>query len=114
MFCMMHVLLGFHKNVVTEVQTMQKGIEEGERLGRDAVERFSTWRQQSIPERVAYTTSSIFGPVGDYRGARDVREAHCALNGIKLKISSYKRNKLYNKWPLGRGPLLAGLTRLYE
>ena len=71
---MAHVLLGFHKNVIGEVQKLQKDLEEHESLGRDALNRFAQWRQQSIPERVAYNASSVFGPVGDYRGARDVWE----------------------------------------
>ena len=92
-YCMAHVLLGFHKNVISEVQKLQKDLEEHESLGRDALNRFAQWRQQSIPERVAYNASSVFGPVGDYRGARDVWESHCSLHGIKSKISNYKDNR---------------------
>ena len=87
---MAHVLLGFHKNVVEEISTVQTNAGQ---LGRDRLPQFQQFRGDNIVERVALSTSEVFGPVGDYLGLRDLWEVHCSNHGIKSKIGSYKENQ---------------------
>ena len=89
-YCMAHVLLGFHKNVVEKLGEEQ--LKAGQ-MGRDKLPQFPTFRNDNIVERVALTTSEVFGPVGDFLGLRDLWEVHCATHGIKSKIGSYKDNR---------------------
>ena len=89
-YCMAHVLLGFHKNVVEKLGEEQ--LKAGQ-MGRDKLPQFRTFRNDNIVERVALTTSEVFGPVGDFLGLRDLWEVHCATHGIKSKIASYKDNR---------------------
>ena len=89
-YCMAHVLLGFHKNVVDGIGAIQS---ETGPLGRDKLPQFQHFRRDSVVERVALATSEVFGPVGDYLGLRDLWEVHCANHGIKSRIGSYKDNR---------------------
>jgi len=91
-FCMAHVLLGFHRNVVVEVNALQKVWEKDHgKFGRDKMSY--PWRWESVILRVPRVASDIFGPVGDYLGMRDVWLQHCSQLGIKSKIGPYKDNR---------------------
>ena len=94
-FCMLHTLLGFHKNSVNLLKKRQFMFvaEFGRSLGRDDLEQFSDFREEFVAERTVRMVSETFGPVGDYLGLRDVWESHCASKGVKSKISSYKDNR---------------------
>ena len=89
-YCMAHVLLGFHENVVDEIGAIQR---DAGPLGRDKLPQFQHFRHDIIVERVALTTSEVFGPVGDYLCLRDLWEVYCANHGIKSRIGSYKDNR---------------------
>ena len=64
-------------------------------LGRERLPQFQHFRGDNLVERVALSTSEIFGPVGDYLGLRDLWEVHSANHGIKSRIGSYKDNRFY-------------------
>jgi hypothetical protein len=92
-YCMAHVLLSFHGNVLAELSTIQKTIQETEDLGRDKLDQFRNFRPDNVAQRVVRTTSDVFGPVGEHLGVRDMWLAHCSHLGIKSKIGSYKDNR---------------------
>ncbi|KAH3725616.1 hypothetical protein DPMN_051463 [Dreissena polymorpha] len=63
-------------------------------IGRDSMPVFKNWsKKQTLIERVAKTTSDIFGPAGDHLGVRDKWEAHCSRNGTRSFIGNYKDNR---------------------
>ena len=92
-YCMAHVLLGFHTNVLAELAVEQRNLQGDVELGRDKLAQFQQWRPDQVAQRVVRTTSDTFGPAGDYLGLRDLWQAHCSHIGIKSKISNYKDNR---------------------
>ncbi|XP_052778449.1 uncharacterized protein LOC128215880 [Mya arenaria] len=92
--CMAHVLLGFHRYACEDLKHEEKSLAADEQLGRDQLPYFKNWsKKQTVVERVAYTTSTIFGPAGDHLGLRDRWESHCAAKGIKSLIGNYRDNR---------------------
>ena len=94
-YCMAHVLLGFYSYTVKELKPYEADLaEQFGLLGRDYLECFSTWSKTgSVVQRVARTVAEVFGPVGDHRGARDIWEAFCAVDGVKSLIGNYRDNR---------------------
>ena len=92
-YCMAHVLLGMHKNLIDEVKSLQVSLETNEKLGRDKLEVCKNFFWESVFTRVPRVASSIFDPVGDFLGMRDVWDIHCAQNGFKSRIGQYKDNR---------------------
>ncbi|XP_076308437.1 uncharacterized protein LOC143223841 [Tachypleus tridentatus] len=89
-YCMAHVLLGCHRNVLGEIGPV---INEKSALGRDQLPQFVNYRKDCIVERVVQTASDVFGPVGDHLGLRDLWEVHCATLDLKSLINNYKDNR---------------------
>ena len=77
---MAHVLLGFHKYICDDLKIFEKDLGP---LGRDELTAFKFWSKTgTVMERVAYSTSETFGPVGNHHGIRDQWEAYCTEKGI--------------------------------
>ncbi|XP_052808198.1 uncharacterized protein LOC128237051 [Mya arenaria] len=92
--CIAHVLLGFHRYACEDLKHEEKSLAADEPIGRDQLPFFKNWsKKQPVVERVAYTTSTIFGPAGDHLGLRDRWESHCAAKGIKSLIGNYRDNR---------------------
>ncbi|GFR67624.1 1-phosphatidylinositol 3-phosphate 5-kinase-like [Elysia marginata] len=78
---MAHVLLAFHTYSLKELKT------HGDVLGLD----FSAYKNPL--EKFLKYASDIFGPVGDYRGVRDVWLEDCRQRNVKSIVSNYKDNR---------------------
>lgn len=95
MYCMVHVLLGFHREILKAVDEAQKEFEvEGGKVGRDAGSTFSAWRFENIAARLVRTVSSIFGPNGDEKcSVRAKWLADCRTRHVKSLIGDYRDNR---------------------
>ena len=80
-FCMAHVLLAFHTYSLKELKNV------ADVLGMD----FSGYKNPI--EKFLKYASDIFGPVGDYRGVRDVWLEDCRQRNVKSIITNYKDNR---------------------
>ena len=94
MYCMAHVLLGFSRNVSSELSLLQTSLEEESKLGRDALPAFRFWKHSNAALRIIKAISDLVGPVGDWKnGIRDKWEAYCQEVMQKSLISSYVDNR---------------------
>ncbi|GFO32659.1 hypothetical protein PoB_005916400 [Plakobranchus ocellatus] len=78
LYCAAHVLLGFHSYVIQEVKQIRG---------------FETTELKHPITCLLRDASDIFGPVGDYRGVRNLWEGYCSKKEIKSEIKNYKDNR---------------------
>ena len=95
MNCMVHVLLGFHREAVEETKRLQTQItSEGEKLGRDAVAFYAAFKPEAVSSRVVRMTSELLGPNGDEKcGIQGYWRAHCRIENLKSLITDYRDNR---------------------
>ena len=95
MYCMAHVLLGFHSYAEKELGQYQQDIttDKSGRLGRDTASSFKSFNVLKATSRLCFSASDMFGPVGGWKSIRDVWVAYCFKHGINSTMIKYKDNR---------------------
>ena len=95
MYCMTHVLLGFHREVTKATSEVQKLFEGDDgKAGRDMAGQFMKYNFENIAFRVVRHVCGVFGPNGDEkRSVGSKWLADCRMRRVKSQIGDYKDNR---------------------
>ena len=96
LYCMAHVLLGFHKYSLEQLTKLQSDVivKENIKFGRDANNQFSFFKSENSASRIIRMVSEAYGPNGDERnGICDKWIVDCHRRDEQSYISDYRDNR---------------------